>query len=55
MGECTREELLLSQPTVSAQIRTLEEALSERLFTRVGRNIVLTDVELVVRYAAKES
>ena len=46
------DELLLSQPTVSAQIRALEEALGEKLFTRVGRNIVLTDMgRTVFRYA----
>ena len=46
------EELRLSQPTLSAQIRTLEEALGEKLFARVGRNLVLTDMgRIVFRYA----
>jgi len=53
-GSVTRAagELRLGQPTVSAQIRTLEEALGEKLFTRVGRNLALTEVGRVVfRYA----
>ncbi len=37
-------KLRLAQPTISAQIHTLEEALGEKLFQRVGRNLVLTDV-----------
>ncbi len=44
--------LHLAQPTVSAQIHALEEALGEKLFTRAGRNLVLTDIgRLVYRYA----
>ena len=53
-GSVTRAaaELRLGQPTVSAQIRTLEESLGEKLFTRVGRNLTLTDIGRVVfRYA----
>ena len=34
--------LHLTQPTVSSQLRTLEEALGERLFERRGRGLVLT-------------
>jgi LysR family transcriptional activator of nhaA len=46
------ERLHLSQPTVSAQLRQLETALGEQLFTRQGRRLVLTDVGRVVdRYA----
>jgi LysR family transcriptional activator of nhaA len=46
------DKLRLSQPTISAQIRMLEEALGERLFERHGRSLVLTDVGRVVyRYA----
>lgn len=46
------EKLRLSQPTVSAQVRMLEEALGERLFDRQGRRLVLTEVgRLVFRYA----
>jgi len=46
------KELGLAQPTVSAQIKTLEESLGERLFQRKGRNLVLTDTgRMVYRYA----
>jgi LysR family transcriptional regulator, transcriptional activator of nhaA len=44
--------LRLSHPTLSAQIHTLEEQLGEKLFVKVGRRLVLTDVGRVVfRYA----
>lgn len=44
-GSVTRaaEKLLLAQPTVSGQIRTLEETIGEKLFTRRGRHLVLTE------------
>lgn len=46
------EALSLSQPTISAQVRMLEESLGERLFQRQGRSLVLTDVgRTVYRYA----
>ncbi len=46
------ERLSLAQPTISGQLRTLEQALGEKLFTRVGRRLVLTDTgRLVYRYA----
>lgn len=46
------EKLRLAQPTVSAQIRRLEDAVGEKLFERQGRTLVLTDVgRLVYRYA----
>src|SRR5919198_1525524 len=53
-GSVTRasEQLYLSQPTVSAQIRVLERSLGEQLFVRSGRNLVLSEVGRVVfRYA----
>jgi LysR family transcriptional activator of nhaA len=46
------EKLRLSQPTVSAQVKRLEETLGHRLFERRGRALVPTDVGRVVyRYA----
>jgi LysR family transcriptional activator of nhaA len=53
-GGVTRasEKLRVSQPAVSGQLRELEHTLGERLFTRVGRRLVLTDTgRLVHRYA----
>src|SRR5262245_60112685 len=48
------DRLRLSQPTISAQIKILEDALGERLFQRQGRTLVLTDVGRVVdRYATE--
>jgi LysR family transcriptional activator of nhaA len=45
-------KLRLSQPTISAQVRQLEESLGERLFRKQGRTLVPTDVgRLVFRYA----
>lgn len=37
------ERLLLSQPTISGQIRELEHAFGTKLFDKVGRNLVLTE------------
>lgn len=46
------EQLRLAQPTVSGQIRALEEALDQKLFVRSGRRLVLTEIGRVVyRYA----
>ena len=45
-------KLRLSQPTVSAQVKLLEDTLGEKLFERQGRRLMLTDVgRLVYRYA----
>lgn len=45
-------ELRLAQPTISGQVRRLEIVLGEKLFDRVGRHLVLTDVgQTVFRYA----
>jgi LysR family transcriptional activator of nhaA len=55
-GSITRaaEELSLSQPTVSAQIKMLEDTLGEKLFRRDGRRLLLTDVGHVARRYADE-
>ena len=53
-GSVTRasQELNLTQPTLSGQIRTLERRLGHPLFSRQGRRLVLTEAgELVFRYA----
>lgn len=45
-------ELRLTQATVSAQLKSLEQALGEKLFHKSGRHLVLTDTgKLVFRYA----
>jgi LysR family transcriptional activator of nhaA len=44
--------LRLAQPTVSGQLKLFEDVLGQRLFDRVGRRLVLTDVgTLTFRYA----
>ena len=46
------KQLRLSQPTVSEQIKALEDSLGEELFRRAGRRLELTDVgQVVYRYA----
>ena len=46
------EQLRLTQPTISNQLKTLEEALGHPLFERQGRRLVLTDVgRTALRYA----
>jgi LysR family transcriptional activator of nhaA len=46
------EKLRLSQPTISAQVRALEQSLGHKLFERKGRTLVPTEVGRVVyRYA----
>ncbi len=53
-GSVTRacEELALSAPTISMQLRTLEERLGEKLLARSGRTLVPTEVgRLVYSYA----
>ena len=45
-------QLLLAQPTITGQIRALESALGEKLFSRSGRKLVLTEAgRMVYRYA----
>ena len=53
-GSLTRacEELALSAPTISAQLRTLESRLGEKLLTKSGRTLVPTEIgRLVYGYA----
>ena len=46
------DELRLSQPTISNQIKTLESTLGVKLFERQGRRLALTDVgQTTMRYA----
>ncbi len=45
-------ELKLAQPTISGQVRRLEDVLAVKLFDRVGRRLVLTETgRTVFRYA----
>lgn len=49
-GAC--EQLGLAQPTISGQVRALEESLGERLLERSGRGLALTEMgQVVYRYA----
>ncbi|HZT28461.1 MAG TPA: transcriptional activator NhaR [Bryobacteraceae bacterium] len=46
------EKLRLAQPTISGQLRLLEETLGEKLFVKQGRGLALTEVgQVVYRYA----
>ena len=46
------EELRLAQPTVSGQLRVLEDQLGHKLFAKAGRGLKLTDVgQTVFAYA----
>jgi len=46
------EKLRVSQPSICAQVQSLEEALGEKLFRRSGRNLVMTEIgQLVFGYA----
>jgi LysR family transcriptional regulator, transcriptional activator of nhaA len=46
------KKLHLTQPTISAQIRLLEDSLGEKLFEKSGRRLVLTDAgRMALRYA----
>lgn len=46
------EKLHVSQPSICAQMKSLEEALGEKLFRRSGRNLVMTETgQLVFGYA----
>jgi LysR family transcriptional regulator, transcriptional activator of nhaA len=46
------DKLLVAQPTISGQIKMLEDSLGEKLFVKSGRGLALTEVGRVVyRYA----
>jgi LysR family transcriptional regulator, transcriptional activator of nhaA len=46
------EKLRLAQPTISGQLRVLEETLGEKLFRKRGRGLALTEIgQLVFEYA----
>ncbi len=46
------EKLHLAQPTISGQLRLLEESLGEKLFAKRGRGLAMTEVgQVVFRYA----
>lgn len=55
-GTITRagEKLLLAQPTVTTQIQQLERAVGQKLFTRVGRTLQLTEMGKRVFHYADE-
>src|SRR4051812_13664462 len=47
---CT--QLHLTQPTISGQLRVLEKAVGAKLFDRLGRNLVLSEMgQVVFRHA----
>lgn len=46
------EKLRLAQPTISGQLRQLEDSLGEKLFRKQGRGLAMTEVgQVVYRYA----
>jgi LysR family transcriptional activator of nhaA len=46
--------LRLTQPTISAQLKSLEDSLGEKLFARAGRTLALTETGQVVFAYAQE-
>ena len=48
------ESLSLSQPTLSRQLKELEEELGKQLFIRGSRKITLTEEGLLLRKRAEE-
>jgi LysR family transcriptional activator of nhaA len=48
------EELHVSAPAISAQLRSLQENFGEKLLTRSGRNLVLTEMGRIVFSYAEE-
>jgi DNA-binding transcriptional LysR family regulator len=56
LGSFTRasEELFLTQPTVSMQIKKLTDAVGQPLYEQIGKKIHLTDVGLELARTARE-
>jgi LysR family transcriptional regulator, transcriptional activator of nhaA len=48
------ERLMLSQPTISSQLKSLEQSLDQSLFDRSGRSLRLTPAGEIVRDGAAE-
>ena len=48
------QELRLAQPTISGQLKALEDSLGEKLFSRKGRGLELTEMGTVVFSYAEE-
>jgi len=48
------EELMVSQPTISVQVKELETVFKQRLFDRVGRGLELTDAGRIAFNYANE-
>lgn len=48
------EKLRLAQPTISGQLRALEESLGQKLFARSGRGLVMTEFGRMVYRHAEE-
>ena len=48
------QRLRLAQPTISGQLKQLEETLGEKLFVKSGRGLLLTEVGRVVYQYAEE-
>ena len=48
------ESLHLSQPTLSRQLKDLEDELGKQLFTRSNKGIALTEEGMILRKRAEE-
>lgn len=48
------EDIFVSQPSISVQVKNLEQELGVKLYRQVGRKIVLTDIGITVYQYAKK-